>query len=459
MKRVLSALCAALIFPAAAAALLFERQAGGLELGINPNTELVYTILQLAKSSDKLRTAPTSPDVVRIFAAYKDHPAVAELDTGGALNWKTGLCYDAFAAYPLYFSDLPEGKRLYDYEDDFLARVLHGMPKAEKIKYLDAYWEKVRDFYKKAGFQAYLRRNAAVYEGYVAAASDNLPPFDVIKAHEDYHGAKHGLKFHVVPLPLGLPTGGSYGPRMGSDIYNFMGPRYNLAYNVKYLVLHEFGHTFCNPVVEKHAALLAKYEGLYKGVENEMGAMAYGNWLTVMRELLVRSVHARLILATEGRAAAGKFLQDEKDRGFVFIGDFYDLLGDYEKDRARYPTLNEFYPRLAAALGNWELREVEETEKAGFKVWPWEHGPFITEVSPQGPGYAAGFREKDTILGVDGEKPSAEFLRSLQAAKTYSVTVRHTSGKTETFPFTPRSLKVLRPVRKAGPAAGGGAGK
>jgi hypothetical protein len=448
MKIFISIILLAIIFPSLSPALIFKQSSGELEIGISPNAEAVYTILQLTKFSGTLRKYAPDPDAAAIFAAYKDHPAVAELDSEGALNWKKGLSFDAVTDYTLHFSDMPEGKRLYDYNDSFLDRVLRDMPKEEKIKYLDAYWEKVRDFYLKSGFQSYLEQHEPVYKVYVSSVSANLPAFDVIKAHEEYH-AKRGLKFHIVPLPLGLPTGDSYGGRAGDNIFNFMGRRLYSAANVKELALHEFGHAFCNPVAEKHSELTKKHEHLFKGIKKEMGLMHYGEWLTVMREVLVRAVHARIILKTEGPEAAGELLKSDKEAKFVFTEDFYNLLEEYEKDRSRYPTLYEFYPRLAEALNNWELGEVAETEPAGFKVWPYDRGPFLNPVTSDSAAYAAGFRLNDIITGVDGEKVSAEFMRSLRAGKTYAVTVLRAGGKTETIPFTLKHIKVQRPVRKA----------
>jgi len=70
-------------------------------------------------------------------------------------------------------------------------------------------------------------------------------------------------------------------------------------------------------------------------------------------------------------------------------------------------------------------------------------------VTSDSAAYAAGFRLNDIITGVDGEKVSAEFMRSLRAGKTYAVTVLRAGGKTETIPFTLKHIKVQRPVRKA----------
>lgn len=72
------------------------------------------------------------------------------------------------------------------------------------------------------------------------------------------------------------------------------------------------------------------------------------------------------------------------------------------------------------------------------------------------PGYAAGFRENDLVTEIAGGKPYGAFFRTLTPGKTYTITLQHKDGKAEPFSFTPKAVKVLRPVRK--PASDGQSG-
>ena len=179
-----------------------------------------------------------------------------------------------------------------------------------------------------------------------------------------------------------------------------------------------------------------------------MRRMAYGDWLTVMKEVLVRSVHARLTLKTEGQEAAARMLAAERNNKFFFIDDFYALLETYEKNREKYPTLYEFYPVLAASLANWELGEVEEPEEMGFRTSTGESGIQLYSVEKDKAGYAAGFRENDMVTKIAGAELKGAFFRALEADKSYTLTVRHADGNTVPLSFTVKSVKVLRPVRK-----------
>ncbi|OGR80901.1 MAG: hypothetical protein A2X32_00600 [Elusimicrobia bacterium GWC2_64_44] len=431
--------------------LVFAKSAGKLKIGINPNRELMYSILHLTEYSKTLRGGnmhPLAAAVLKKLGKFRDHPAVAELDNGGRLNWKNGLRYDAFSEFPGYFSALPEGRRMHPYDDAFLDRVLRGMSKEEKVNYLDAYWEKVLDFYQASDYADFFRGNSELYRSYVDSVFERLPAGDPARLHEDYHGNYGFENFYVVPSPLNLPPGGSFGGRIGPSIFNFMGYGYSDADAVKFLILHEFGHSFCNQAVSGHLGEAMKYGFLMQGISAEMGAQAYSGWETVMYELLVRSVHARLTLKTEGEEAAELFLlREEHEHKFVFIRDFYALLAAYEQERGRYPTVNDFYPRLLAALGNWRLAEIEEPVATGLWTTGTVSGLNIDWADPEKYAYAYGLRAGDTVTEVDGVKPAASFFLTLENGRTYRLTIRRRDGGAETMAFPVQSHKTLRPVR------------
>lgn len=438
--------------------LVYARSSGKITVGINPNRELLYTILHLTRYSEKLRRHNADPlvgEVLKEFAPYAGHPAVAELDADGRLNWEQGFCYDAFSSFPGHFSALPEGRRLHPYAEDFLARVLRGMSREQKIEYLDAYWEKVMDFYRKSGFDAFFRKQAPAYRAYADGAFAALPAANPVKLHEEYHANYAFEHFYIVPSPLNLPTGGNYGWNLGNSIFNFMGYGFSDPEAVNYLSLHEFGHSFCNPVVEEFAGALAPYAGLMAGIKDEMQGQAYGQWLTVMYELLVRSVHTRFVLKTEGPQAAELFLLDNAfKRKFVFIKDFYDALAVYEADRGRYPTLYEFYPKMVKIFDGWELAEVEEAADPGVWSEPAGGGVKITGVASANYAYACGLRWGDLVTAVDGVEPARDFFYTLAPGRAYALAVTRKDGGQAVVNLVVPAQKKLRPVKKTdAPAA------
>ncbi len=176
---------------------------------------------------------------------------------------------------------------------------------------------------------------------------------------EEFFGARPDAHFTVA---LGLLNGGQcYGPHCRTadgreDLYCILGvwetddeglPVFRRE--VLGTVVHEFCHSFTNRVIDRHEAeLRASGEKLFAAVRPAMERIAYGNWKTMLYESLVRASTYRYLQRHEGIVAATAALEDDKRRQFLWIEKLADLLGQYEKSRDRYATLDEFAPRIVA---------------------------------------------------------------------------------------------------------------
>jgi hypothetical protein len=171
-----------------------------------------------------------------------------------------------------------------------------------------------------------------------------------------YFGRAPNGDFVMVPL---LTAGaGNYGPRYLADgreeVYAVIGTRADStgqpAFDARFVptMVHEFSHSFVNPAVEpQQERFRAAGEAIYPAVAREMRSQAYGSWQTMINESLVRASVARYVLAKSGEAAARLEVASQRMRGFLWTGELFDLLGEYERDRARYPTFDSFLPRVA----------------------------------------------------------------------------------------------------------------
>jgi hypothetical protein len=68
----------------------------------------------------------------------------------------------------------------------------------------------------------------------------------------------------------------------------------------------------------------------------------------MVNESLVRVSVARYLRAARGDSAARREVAAQRARGFLWTDELFELFGEYERDRARYPTLDAFLPRVAA---------------------------------------------------------------------------------------------------------------
>lgn len=114
-------------------------------------------------------------------------------------------------------------------------------------------------------------------------------------------------------------------------------------------IVHEFSHPFASPFVKAHLGeLLPAAEKLYAAVREQLQAQAYGSAEAVLHESLVRACSVRYLAEREGAEAGRAWADHEASRGFYWVGQLADLLAEYERDRAKYATLDAFAPRLAA---------------------------------------------------------------------------------------------------------------
>jgi hypothetical protein len=81
-----------------------------------------------------------------------------------------------------------------------------------------------------------------------------------------------------------------------------------------------------------------------------MRRQAYGNWESTVNEHIVRAVTTRLAYLHYGAEAGDRALRGEQERGFIHVAALCAALERYEAARDTYPTLNDFYPELLAAL-------------------------------------------------------------------------------------------------------------
>jgi hypothetical protein len=129
-------------------------------------------------------------------------------------------------------------------------------------------------------------------------------------------------------------------------------------------VVHEFCHSYANPVIDSHSAeLKVAGEKIFTHVAPAMRRQAYDNWRTMLYESLVRASTLRYVRQYDGAMAAWLAAQDQKGRGFTWIEDLSALLGEYEAHRDRYPALESFAPRLVMFFTEYAEKQAARAAK------------------------------------------------------------------------------------------------
>ena len=141
-------------------------------------------------------------------------------------------------------------------------------------------------------------------------------------------------------------------------IYNCCGTnnkRFGIPYSSKwylrYLIWHEFGHSFVNPVTANHSDRVASQNKLIEPVKENMKSMGYGDWETCVNEHVVRAVHNRLVELHLGSLRSKFWLKLDKGKGFIYIEPLIEKLKEFEIQRDKNNiSFSEFYPELLDVL-------------------------------------------------------------------------------------------------------------
>jgi hypothetical protein len=318
---------------------------------VSPKVELFFTLGGLAGapefcSNSGSRAAPLGKEALAWFKDAREHPAV----TAMAQLHGSGFSYDAVAALPLYFSDPPALEPVFPLSDYLIGRSF-GIDRVERESRLLEVVELARRFAREVDFGAYMEAKRVEYEALLQAVTGRLPA-GIPTALERYYGDRRDA--YVVAVS-GLS--GNYGPTLIDGDWTCLVAIVNPGLDaqgagIRDLLLHEWGHSFVNPVVAENRSLAMEYEHLFDAIQEEMtkGGQAYGQWETALVEHVLRAATARIVLATFGGTEAETHLTSSEARGFKYIRPLYERLAVYEADRELYPTFADFFPELMKAL-------------------------------------------------------------------------------------------------------------
>lgn len=346
----LAAALAALPLNTAAADAL-SNAAPSLQVKVDPRVELLSLIFRLAGNPEysQGKVASYTQDADQRFGSFRNHAVV---NLAKELRRTRGVSYDAVMSLAVHVKDI---------EGLHLAVPLHPWPEDLDRRWsadsVNAFLHAARQFLRDTGFKKFLEQHQTLYQTTATRMQAMLEESAHLEWYQSYFGERPSASFTAVP---GLLNGGScYGARcrdpQGQEaLYCILGVwktdgegQPEFTPDMLGTVVHEFCHSFANPIIDRHEAQLAVAgKKIFRHVAERMRAQAYGNAGTMLRESLVRACTIRFHQRYDGPDAARRATQSEASRGFVWTADLANLLAQYEAQRDKYPTLDSFAPRL-----------------------------------------------------------------------------------------------------------------
>ena len=294
-------------------------KAGGPEVRVDPRVELMSIIFRLAENPEYNRGAVQSyaDDVEARFGPFRDHAAV---DMARKLRETRGVSHDAVMSMAIHIKDpFSLGEKVpFEPRPAALERRWHVDEAREFLV-------KARDFVKVSDFKAFVADHAELYRITAERMQSVMDDNEVV--------------------------GWFNGRVLGT-------------------VVHEFCHSFANPIVDRHVEELKDAgQTIFPLVQDQMRSMAYSNWKTMMYESLVRSSVVRWDLAKNGRESAESRIAWEEKNHFFWISGLSELLGEYETKRDTCPDLESFFPEIKGFFDDYAA---QAEERIGVIKARWE---------------------------------------------------------------------------------------
>jgi hypothetical protein len=337
-----------------------------LRVVVDPRVELLSLIFRLAgnREYNMARVESYAQDAEKQFGKFRSHAVV---NLAQKLRETRSVSYDAVMSMAIHLTDVGDLK--------------FKLPLQPWPESLDQRWTApdvsnfvaaAQQFVNDSSFQEFIQQHRPLYQTTVARMQTLMEKEAHLDWLDAYFGERPQASF-TVALEL-LNGGGCYGPHFRAadgreELYCVLGvwqtdkqglPTFTC--DTLPIVVHEFCHSYANPLIERHLAQLqASGDALFEQVAARMRSQAYGSGQTLLCESLVRVCVVRYVRQYEGEEAARRAIQAEKRNGFLWMQEMSDLLGEYEAHRKQYPTLEEFSPRLVAFFAE-SAKKISKTQ-------------------------------------------------------------------------------------------------
>lgn len=339
-----------------------------IEVAINKNIETLFILYPLVDFGIPPLENSLWNAAAQHFGEYKEHEAVKKLAT---LTGRTGI--DGPVGLMLHYSGLPHISLRYELDENTLKSFSETGDAMDGQREINEFIEAFTDFYIQADVEAFLAKHDAYYQKAIEDVKKNLPQEGFIETLEMYYGEKN-MAYILNPSPVLFP-GFGFGKRIVTDdglvVFNTFGPfqpgkknnsgiyyQFNKADMVRDLSVHEFGHSFVNPITElpENRNLIEQYAHLFEPLQEQMGKQGYRNWWICVTEHLVRLGEIRIALAMQDHKTAKKLRHDyTEQRHFVYLPNLEARISEYENNRDKYPAFSDFFPILMEAFSEIEI--------------------------------------------------------------------------------------------------------
>ena len=324
---------------------------------VDRNVELMSIVWRLAGKPEYSATnfKLYTDRIEEHFGPHRNHELIGFVQS---IIRDNGISYDAVASMAAH---LDEELNL---RTDVAAGSLEGRWKnVDKDRFVTL----LKKFASDTEADRFFAANAELYDEAVRRFMPNYEAID-LKWYADFFGRESEEKFVIInALGNGL---NNYGPSIEypdgrREVYAVIGAsRVDEKGMVVFpmgndfmVMLHEFNHSFVNPLnAGFHDDFRESGEALFAVVGEQMRRQAYPAWEYVFNEIMCNALVLKYVkdhdLAPNQQALDG-LMKNFETRGYLWIRELVDELDKYDAARDEYPTLDDYMPRIVEAYRGW----------------------------------------------------------------------------------------------------------
>ncbi len=209
----------------------------------------------------------------------------------------------------------------------------------------------LKKFILESNFNEFFEKNKAYYKISINRYVDRIKEFSPDEYLFEFLGLKSD-NLNILCM-FGVTTS-NYGINVNNKLYCCIRPYFksnftndlDFAYDLVYsstLILHEYAHSFINPLTDKH---LKNEDINYKKCKPALDKNPYGTHLkTVVNETIIRALEC-LYVKKNFTNGYEELKQDYINDGFVCIDETIKSLENYDKKRCKYKDIEDYYEEL-----------------------------------------------------------------------------------------------------------------
>ncbi|NML39859.1 DUF4932 domain-containing protein [Chitinophaga sp. G-6-1-13] len=316
------------------------------------------------------------------FGHYVDSPVIKRIATLLAAIRDQLHDNAEIVEYVLHQRPFPARGALYPFDDKAL---LHSDQHPQVLAQIQELTDSLRSFYQQADVGRFLQENRHFYTGALREAAQYIRP-QIFPYMEQYYGEHfHRYALYLMPsMPInwGEDNYRAFGPTfqwpegrisaMVMSINTMMPVKPSLkdyttfgfgnATTVHFLTVHEMGHSFVNPHVEKIEDQVSRDTALFTPALQQALEPSYiGSWKTCVIEHLVRLGEIRVAVAMHDEAEAARLRKTHiREFHFVLLPLLEEKIQEYEQHRDRYRAFADFLPELLTVFHRLSPGEVDQ---------------------------------------------------------------------------------------------------